>query len=32
MVLMGGDWVTMRLNLGYAVGSAIFLGIFVVAV
>jgi uncharacterized membrane-anchored protein len=28
----GGDWVTMSLNLGYAVGSAILLGIFVVAV
>jgi uncharacterized membrane-anchored protein len=28
----GGDWVTMSLNLGYLVGSAIFLAIFVVAV
>ena len=28
----GGDWVTMSLNLGYLVGSAIFLCIFIVAV
>jgi len=28
----GGDWVTMSLNLGYLVGSAIFLTIFVIAV
>jgi uncharacterized membrane-anchored protein len=28
----GGDWVTMSLNLGYLVGSAIFLVIFVTAV
>jgi uncharacterized membrane-anchored protein len=28
----GGDWVTMSLNLGYLVGSAIFLTFFVVAV
>ena len=28
----GGDAVTMSMNLGYAVGSVIFLGIFVVAV
>jgi uncharacterized membrane-anchored protein len=28
----GGDWVTMTLNLGYAVGSAIFVAIFLAAV
>ena len=28
----GGDWVTMSLNLGYAIGSAIFLAIFIIAV
>jgi uncharacterized membrane-anchored protein len=28
----GGDAVTMTMNLGYAIGSAIFIGIFVVAV
>lgn len=28
----GGDWVSMTLNLGYAISSAIFIGIFVVAV
>lgn len=28
----GGDWVSMTLHLGYAIGSAIFIGIFVVAV
>lgn len=28
----GGDWVSMSLNLGYLVGSAIFLAIFIAAV
>lgn len=28
----GGDWVTMTLNLGYAIGSAIFAAIFIAAV
>jgi len=28
----GGDSVTMSMNLGYAIGSFIFLGIFVVAI
>ncbi len=28
----GGDWVTMQLNLGYAVGSSIFAAIFAAAV
>jgi uncharacterized membrane-anchored protein len=28
----GGDWVTMSLNLGYAVGSGIFIVMFVAAV
>jgi uncharacterized membrane-anchored protein len=28
----GGDWVTMSLNLGYAVGSALFIVMFVAAV
>lgn len=28
----GGDWVSMSLDLGYAVGSAIFLGLFIAAV
>jgi uncharacterized membrane-anchored protein len=28
----GGDWVSMSLNLGYAVGSAIFIVLFLVAV
>src|SRR2546421_7422157 len=28
----GGDWVTMSLNLGYLVGTAIFAGVFVALV